>query len=88
MELKCYEYFYCDKSCFLECNDMYVNKLRLKSIQDKIDEYINLLDNETNMKVYHLQLDFQNKFMSLCDDFHNEYDKITKPTIEKINDLF
>jgi len=90
MELKCNEYNMCYcKRCFLECNNICINELRLKSIQKKLNEYVYLLDEETSMKVYKLKDDFQNKFMSLCKDFHNEYDRIIKPLIEEmIDNLF
>jgi hypothetical protein len=77
-KMKCYDY-YCDKenlSCFVDCNTMKTNMVLLKDIHDKINNYENMLDGDTETSIYQLKRDFQNNFLKLCNDFISTYDRI------------
>ena len=87
---KCYE-FHCDRehlSCFADCNNMYVNILILKELHDKLTEYENLLNDDSNKKFDALRQDFQNKFKRLVENLENDFSKLVNENMEymKIND--
>ena len=77
---KCYDYG-CDKnnlSCFVDCNNMYCNIIRLRNLHNKFIMYENLWDENIDTYLFTLRKDFQNKFYEICRNLENEYDKIIK----------
>jgi hypothetical protein len=62
---------------------MITNILLLKKINDTIKSNENLLDDDAEKKVYVLKREFQNKYVALCANFMNDYNKIIEEMTNK-----
>ena len=74
---KCYDML-CDTeklSCFVDCNNMFVNVLFLKELHDKLNQNV-ALGEDALIQFHNLRQEFQNKFVNICISLENGFDAL------------